>query len=203
VSWFRFRSIEEGRPRVVCRACGHSNVHHPTFRYRACARCFHDPQTGARHFEQVLPAVMLLVCAYFLCAMLGMFLALVFIQLPLDIAFGLELPEAHTKRQWVVAAVSLLGSAAGLWVVAHRRGKAGGQAQIPPGASVRKRVDQRVGRVVAGAVLAFSVAWTVENALEEGGAADWVIVSAFVVLVCLGALAGNAYDLHQRGRGGR
>jgi hypothetical protein len=123
MGWLRYKSLDEDRPRVACKACGHANVRHPRFEYRACARCFNDVDTGLRHPSQVVTAVLFLVGSFAISAMFGAFVALVMIQLPLDIFYGLDLPHRAGTREVVAPIVTLIGVAAGIWLAARLRRK--------------------------------------------------------------------------------
>ena len=153
MSWFRFRSVYEGRPRVRCPVCGHANIRHSDTTLNACAGCFRDSSSGELQIFQVITAVVFLAAAFLFTGMLGALAAVVLVQFPLEVFAGLKLP---------LAAGAIAGFLGGLWLVESLRSRElvipAGQP-VPAGVRPEKRIDKQVALGTMAAVLAFVIAW--------------------------------------------
>lgn len=185
---------------VACRICGHPNKPQ-RHSYNACARCFHDATTGEFDVPQAFFGWVLLGGAYFCSALLGLVFALAALVISTEI---MELGRARAARPVLVVIASLIGVGAALWLVDYQRrrggfaGKPKVPLQMPPGASARRRTDDRVGHIVAGATLmVMSFGFSIESWFDLGDVAGLLAIGG---LAALGACAGWIYNLYTRGR---
>ena len=89
---------------IACKVCGHANKPHWNASYNACARCYHDAETGEFSVFQALTGWGVLGAVYFFCALIAMFLVLLAVQLPLAI---LELERGGVARTMVMLVASV------------------------------------------------------------------------------------------------
>ena len=153
MSWFRFKSVYEGRPRFTCPVCGHANVRHSDTTLNACAGCFRDSSSGELQIAQVIIAVVFLAAAFLFSGMLGALAVVALVQLPLEFFAGLKFP---------LAAGAIAGCLGGLWLAESLRSREvaipAGQP-VPAGVRPEKRIDKQLALGTMAAVLAFVFAW--------------------------------------------
>ena len=136
---------------MVCPVCGHANIRSPDASLNWCAGCFRDSRSGELHYNQVIVAVAFLFGAFLFAGLTGALAAIVLVQVPLEVLLGFDAPSAVG---------GIVGFGSGLWLAEWLRAREVAIPQpVPAWIHPERRIDKRVARVLAVAVLAFVVIW--------------------------------------------